>query len=302
MDPVISTSKPVQPELAITYSDRSRSFMLTEPINNQNYLQSMSDWHNMVCDTPIECDFIFEESDLTGYRIVMTPFMYHIPPAYLRRAVEFVTSGGIWIVGPLSGGRTAEHTIPTDCALGDLEEIAGVHTVYTYPMDGTQAVGRAFGTEAILGLWSAVFRVGEAEVVGVIEGGVTPGLAFITQRELGRGRVVLLGSMPQRESGKTMLQAMIGHYAGIASVSTRRWATAGTLAIERERHGARIWIVVTHNGAGGIVEFPGKGVDILGGGQVDAGRMEVGPYEYRVIEFAAAEKYSSQAMVHTQSM
>ena len=67
--------------------------------------------------------------------------------------------------------------------------------------------------------------------------------------------------------------------------------------VQRERPGARIWIMIDMNGAGGSVELPAKAVDIFSGAEIDAGSMEIGPYEYRVVEFAAVEQRGSQAPV-----
>jgi len=166
-------------------------------------------------------------------------------------------------------------------------------------MGGTQAVGREFGVEAKLGLWSAVYRARDAEVRGIIEGGLSPDLAFITERKLGRGRVVLLGSMPQGEPGRNMLRSMIDHYADVASASVRPSATAGTLVVQRETSDGRVWIIVNVNGAGGSVELPAYGVDLVTGKQISGGTIEIGPYQYSAIEFAGATLPKSPAMANS---
>jgi beta-galactosidase len=238
----------------------------------------------------IHRDLIPEGADLSGYKVLFTPFLPYVSPEFLKRASEFVRQGGIWVAGPLTGGRTEEHTIPVDAGLGaELELLAGVETLYTYPMDKTGTKGRAFGVETELSLWSAVFKPVEAEAVGVLVDGLCPGEAFITERRLGAGKIVLVGSTPTGDDGNELWAKLIEHYAAEAGVTVRTDATPGTIVAQRQGEDCELWIIVNMDGTGGTVTLPANGVDAVTNEPVEAGQLHVGRYEYRAIRFAASE-------------
>lgn len=170
--------------------------------------------------------------------------------------------------------------------MGELEKLAGVKTVYMYPMDGTGSIGRAFGVSAPLSLWSAVFQPLEsgASVVGEISEGLTPGLAFVTEHRHGLGKIVMLGSMPSGEEGDAMLRQLIRHYADEAGVTVRSDVTPGTLVAPRcGASGQTVWFIVNMDGRGGSVTLPCQGTDALTGDEFPPGQVAVEPFGYKAI-------------------
>jgi beta-galactosidase len=280
-------SEPAKAELAVTYSDRARAFFLSEPLESgcSNYVDVMQKWYDMLLDTGIHRDFLYEDGSLEGYKVLMTPFLPYVSDEYISRAVRFVEEGGIWIAGPLTGIRTGEHTINTDHALGKLEELAGVKTLFHYPMTGTGAIGNAFGVQAPLALWSSVFECKGAIAVGMTEDGVTPGIPFITEYRKGKGKIVMLGSMPSGGQGVEMLRKLVAHYAGEAGITIATDVQPGTLVVPRRGKDFIQWVIINMDGKGGAVTVPVPFKDAFTGGLEEAGRVSIGPYDCRVIEF-----------------
>lgn len=290
LEPILLASRPKRAEVAITYSDRAKAFLQTEPHRKLNYRGGMNDFYKRILSLGLYRDVVPEGGDLTGYKLMFTPFLPYVSPEFLQKALNWVKEGGVWVAGPLTGGRTAEHTISTDAGLGELEVWAGVKTVYTYPMDGTGSLGEAFGVTAPLSLWSAVFEpVGrDVSVVGTITGGVTPGVAFATERRHGRGKIVMLGSLPCGEAGDLMLQKLINHYANESGVVLRSDVTPGTLVVPRTGDdGKELWVIVNMDGIGGNVTLPRDGLDVVTGRKVASGLHAVAAYEYRVIRLSS---------------
>ncbi|MDQ0112727.1 beta-galactosidase [Paenibacillus harenae] len=289
LEPLLLATVPMQAEAAMTYSDRAKAFFRTEPLRKLNYRGLVTEYYSRLLEMGIHRELIMEGAELRGYKLLLTPFLPSISPVFLERALAFVRNGGIWIAGPLTGGRTEEHTIHTNEALGQLEKLAGVETVYTYPIDGTGTVGQAFGLSASLGMWSAVFEPREpgAKSIGKIRnGGVAAGLSFITERAIGKGKLVLLGSMPVGEDGDAMLKRLFAYYAGEAGLKLRTDATSGTIVAPRQGDGYTLWVIVNMDGAGGSVTLPQEGTDALTQARLAAGQLTVGSYEYRIIRFA----------------
>ncbi|MCS7463505.1 beta-galactosidase [Paenibacillus doosanensis] len=286
IEPIIVSSRPAQAEVAVTYSDRAKAFLKTEPHRKLNHRALVTSFYERILSMGIHRDLIPEGADLSGYKLLMTPFIHYLSPDYVQRARAFAEQGGVWIVGPLSGGRTEHHTVHTDAALGkELETLAGVETLYTYPMEGTGTIGRAFGLSAPLSLWSAVFEPKEAAAVGILEQGLAPGKAFITERPLGRGKIVMLGSLPAGDEGDALLKALIDRYAADAGVTLRTDVTRGTIVAPRYTDRHDLWVIVNMDGQGGTVTLPRQGFDPLTQADVPAGTLTVSAFEYRIVQF-----------------
>lgn len=285
IEPIILSTRPCQAELAIAYSDRAKAFLQTEPHRNLNYRGLITDFYERILSMGIHRDVIPEGASLNGYKILFTPFIHYLSNEYLDRAKKFVENGGIWIVGPLTGGRTEEHTIHTDAALGELEKIAEIEGLFTFPMDNSGAIGRAFDVLAPLGMWSTVFDPNKGHAVGIIEEGTTPGTSFITEQKRGEGKIVMLGSMPIGADGDKMLMKLIDHYSQEANVKLRTDVSKGTIVAPRKGDGTNVWVIVNMNGEGGSVSIPQAGIDMITQHQVKPGNLKIGKYEYRVIQF-----------------
>jgi beta-galactosidase len=285
IEPHMLATRPVQAEVAITYSDRTKAYLATEPHRKLNYRSLLGDFYKRILDMGIHRDLLPEGGGLSGYKLLFTPFVHYLSPEYLQNALAFAKAGGIWIAGPLSGGRTADHTLHTDAALGILERFAGISTKYVYPMEGTGSIGEAFGISARLSLWSAVFEPlpGGASVIGRITSGRTPGMSFLTEQPYGKGAIVMLGSLPSEEAGDQLLCALIDHYACRAGVTLRSDVTKGTVVCPRHGDTGDLWTIVNMDGLGGSVTLPRGGRDALTGSPVQAGPLTLAPYEYRLI-------------------
>ncbi|MBP3953359.1 beta-galactosidase [Bacillus suaedae] len=285
IEPVILATTPSQAQLAITYSDRSKAFLKTEPHRNLSHRSLVTDFYERILTMGIHRDLIPEEASLDGYKVLMTPFIHYLSSEYIKRAEQFVKEGGTWIVGPLTGGRTEEHTVHTDFALGELERISGADVLFTYPMDDTGSIGRAFDVSAPLGMWSSVFEHNQDTVVGTIEEGLSAGKAFITEHALGAGKIVMLGSLPLGDAGDQLIQRLVDHYCVGANVSLRTDVTKGTIVAPRQGDGYSIWFVINMDGNGGSVTLPKEGLDMQTNTKVNPGTLKLEKFEYRVIQF-----------------
>lgn len=284
---VFEQTVPVKAEIAITYSDRARVFFMTEPLENSgfNYVEEMMKWYDIVLNTGMHRDILFENSSFEEYKLLMTPYLPYISQNYINKAVELVDKGGVWIIGPITGTRTVEQTINRDFALGKLEELAGVKTLYHYPITDSGAIGNAFGVKAPLTRWSSIFQCINAKEVGVTEGGVTPDLPFITECSRGKGKIVMLGSMPSGEQGIKMLGNVIMHYAKVAGVSVASNVNPGTIVVPRKGKGFSQWVIINLDGKGGSVTIPQNSKDSFSGEIISDEKVYVEPYECKVIQY-----------------
>ncbi|MBM7603876.1 beta-galactosidase [Metabacillus crassostreae] len=285
IESIILSTKPLQAEVAITYSDIAKAFMKTEPHRNLDYRSLVVEFYEKVVKAGYHRDLLPEGADLQGYKLLFTPFIHNVTQDYRKRAEDFVKGGGIWIVGPITGGRTEHHTIHTDAALGELDQLAGVETLFTYPMDGTESTGEFMGKAAPLSLWSAIFEPKEAKAVGIISEGISKGKTFMTEHSVGKGKVVMLGSLPTAESGEKLLINCLNHYAEEANVLIKTDVTEGTIVVPRQGSNEVVWIIVNMDGNGGSVTIPHDAVDGITGEFIPKGIYEANAYEHKVVSF-----------------
>ena len=123
-----------------------------------DYHKTVTFWHRLLVDTGLHRDVRFEGASLEGLKLLITPAMPYASPDFLARVEKFVRAGGIWLCAPITGTRAAEHTLPVDAALGAIEKLAGIETVFSFPITGTGATGEAFDCPAPLAGWCCALR------------------------------------------------------------------------------------------------------------------------------------------------
>lgn len=290
LEPALLASRLRPAEVALTYSDRARAMWQTEPLplggkrlGAFDYVSRMEDWHDTIRRAGFPRDLCAESAPLDGYKLLLTPFAPNLTDDFRRRALDWVKQGGVWIVGPMTHWRTAEHTVHLDAALGDLEAAAGVETTALYSLWETGAEGEAFGVHAPLGLWGAFFATPDAEAVGTVTAGRSSGQAFITERRVGRGRVVMLGAWPEEPAGAGLLQRLVRHYADAAGVSLRCDASADVVLAARQDGDADLWIAANLGGAAGHIVLPRPGRDIVNGARLPSGPLPLPAYGWRAV-------------------
>jgi beta-galactosidase len=281
LEPMLTASRPAPAQVAITWSDLGRAMLQTEPLGANKdhavtFIETISLWHRVVLDLGIHRDVRFEGADLAGLKLLITPMMPAVSAAFLQRVESFVRAGGIWICAPVTGTRTAEHTVPTNAGLGALDDLAGVETIASFPATGTDVIGEAFDAKVPVAGWCSAFHSSQAttKIVGTLRTLLVPGheAGWITERKLGDGLVVMIGAMPTGDRARAMLEKLVAHYAHRAGVTEKYAVSAGTVVCPRiGDDGTNFWIAVNMDGAGGDVQLGEK-------------KVHLRRYEWRVME------------------
>lgn len=97
IEPVILSTEPVQAEAAMTYSDRAKAFIKTEPHRGLRHRSLVTHFYERILNTGIHRDLIPEGALLDGYRLLFTPFMPYLSSEFIKKASAFAEAGGIWI-------------------------------------------------------------------------------------------------------------------------------------------------------------------------------------------------------------
>ena len=250
--PLLDHSSPAQSAVAVHYSDHAKAFLATEAGDGAGYRGLISAFHAALVRAGIQRTLLPVESALTGFRVLFTPFVHHLPSQDRERILDWVHAGGTWVCGPGTGGRTEHHAWHADSALGGLEAAAGVESVFQFPATGSGSLGSILGHDVVLSRMSTFFRLPETEspraaaALGTVTAGPAEGLEFATERRIGAGRMILLGAHPGSggpDDDGAALAAVVDHAcAGV--LPTVRTAAGAVVEYPRWRNGRlQRWLV-----------------------------------------------------------
>ncbi len=295
LEPLMIASKPLVPDIAVTWSDHARAMIETEPMDKEvgfpeTYNGVVQFWHGVLFAQGYHRDVRFEGASLEGLKLLITPAMPYVSEEFLQRVLAFVKAGGIWLIAPGTGTRTREHTIHTDTGLGILDTVAGVETRYVFPLTATGITGKVGKhTLNLTGWCAAVVPASTAtNVLGVLESGLVPGTAFLTERRLGQGKIVLLSAHPSGDDGKVFIANLIKGYAQEVNARASFEVTQGTVVCPRvDKQGRPLWVIINMDGQGGSLKLPADCQDALTGQVLKGSTLKLGSYEWRAIQISA---------------
>ncbi|MBQ7907421.1 MAG: beta-galactosidase [Clostridia bacterium] len=202
-DSFLSSTK-VSSKIALTYSSTASISIRHAPI--VAYLDHH--FKDTIIDTFYDAfrhynvDVIETDKCLDGYRVIFSPVLTCIDEdGFKDRVIEWVKNGGTWIVGPLSDIMTQYTSKYTSAPYSTLEELCGVYTVYQIPMEDRRFKIRwSDGTESTTALGCDAYQVKDAKSLATYEGFDLEGYTAVAERQLGKGKVILLGTAPDHDS------------------------------------------------------------------------------------------------------
>lgn len=228
-------------------------------------------------------DVISSAKDLSRYSVLYTPFMLTLEEGSLQdRIRSWVEGGGIWVAGPMCDIRNdiGAHYIGKET--GILEEMTGAKIVYQVP-DGQHRIpckcadGSDFQAES----WLQLFEVpADAQVLVTAEGyhSALLGKSVIFKKKVGRGEIVVLGTLPSVEDGKWLF-ADILRSCGITYPAIK-----GSVAVaERVGDSTSGYAVTEYGGEEGFVYLNDSFTDLITG-STHAGGIKLAPYQTLILQ------------------
>ena len=204
--------------------------------------------------------------------MLISPFTATIDEDTKERIRRFVEEGGTWIVGPMSDMMTDYTARPTYAPYYFLEEMAGVYTKYQKPV-GNDVFKAKWndGGELGISLCYDAYEPRNCKSLAEYDGDEFGGLSVVTERQVGKGKVILVGSMLSADGWQKLV--------GIKPICE---ASDNVRVVERggDRQGI---IIMDVDNASGYAVLDGRYRVLPSGDQV-TGRIEIKPYEVIVLE------------------
>lgn len=268
------TDTKIKSTIALHYSANAmNAFSVAPLIKDFDYRQTILEKYHAAL-RHYNIDVIDTPHTLDGYEVIVSPFLACADEnGFKERITEWVKQGGTWIVGPMSDIMDGNVNRYTHAPYGFLEELAGVYTKYQKPVanevfkaqwtnDGDCKIGMCYDAyECLEGTKSlAHYRAGEFT-----------SLSVITERKVGKGKIILVGSVI---SGGDLLR-LVGR-APIAE------ASENVVLVERSGNERGMIAVEIENKCGYLV-LDGEYTDLITGKNL-TGKIEVSPYEVFVLK------------------
>jgi beta-galactosidase len=200
---MVTQTKPQPTGVAIHYTPQSmwvyNYWMVGDKLT---YDTVMYDFYRSFYDTSVNRDLIFMNGDVTQYQTVFSPYLPVMTKELVKKMVEFVQSGGTWVIGPLSGCRTEESTAHIDSAYGDIEKLTGTHVKHRFipnPAKSTIKTGnKIYKCSVWCDAYEPAAQLGH-KIIAVYNDGPAKGTAAIVECPVGKGKIILLGTMPEKK-------------------------------------------------------------------------------------------------------
>ncbi|MBM3290254.1 MAG: hypothetical protein FJY92_08900, partial [Candidatus Hydrogenedentes bacterium] len=232
-------------------------------------------------DAHLRADFVDPASSLDGYGLVYSPFLPALDESGLReRLLAWIKAGGTWVAGPFTDIRTVDGAKFPHAPFGSLEEWAGVYCAYEIPGEPRDfSVRWCDGREIDGSLWYAGFEATRAAVLAWYTDGPLEGLAAVTETPVGKGRIVVLGTLPPVGE----MQRLLLHLAARCEILPVCNASSNVLAVPREGDVQRGLIVMEIEDRPGRCILPEAAWDILSGAEY-SGKIELAPCQVLVLQ------------------
>lgn len=287
----------VKPDMALMVSTTSDYLMKQQEIVWEEgshqwetaYTKRLYKIYRPLMELGIRPDVIAPGKELNRYRLLFTPFLMTMEEEGLHERIEaWVRNGGVWIAGPMADIRDDIGAHYLDRETGLLERLTDSRLAYQVP-DGDHRVPCqwADGSEFLAEKWLQLFDPPEdAEVLATVTGGYSAliGKAVAFKKKVGRGCVIVLGTLPSPADTKRLLEQAMAE-SGVAHLTIE----GSVAAARREGDGIRGIAAVEYGGKEGALKLDGSYIDLLTQTQYD-GKIRMNPYQIAVLEKLSEER------------
>lgn len=278
----LSTTQVKKPKLAMHFSCFEWLMFACQPmVRDFVYIDQLIDrFYVPIIQSQLRLDVVDPSASLDGYEVVVSPFVAALDESGLReRLLRWIEDGGTWIAGPMTDTRTMDCTKFTHSPFGSLEEWTGVYCKYQIPGEPRDfALRYSDGTESTGKAWYDGFEPNGAEVIAEYTEGPLSGLAAVVRRRLGKGQIVLLGTIPDPQSLVKLIRGV-----GCAELEPYFEASPNLLVVPRSGSGGEGAVVVEMKNEPGKLQLPNQYKDLLSGRSLK-GELEVPGYAVLVLQ------------------
>ena len=284
---------PVAPAKAAVFWDHENLAMLKveELANGIHYYNDFTyRFYRPIADSYIHRDVIHFNTDLSGYDILFAPILPMLTRDVKTRIKKWVEKGGIFVMGPMTGYRSDEWTAFKNHAYGDFGIWTGITVESRIPV-GTERraaeIPLMLNPESVpaleraeCSLISDALSSETGRVLARYESGMHDGQAAIIENQVGKGKVVVLGTDP----GAVNYGRIARYYSKQAGIEPIATGDGGVVLIPRAGKKGRGLVVDNLANKTKVIHAPVNGFkDLISGRTLNSELLELGPYQVLVL-------------------
>ncbi|MDI6617803.1 MAG: beta-galactosidase [Clostridiales bacterium] len=278
----LNNTRPVKSGFAIHFSGYAWWLFEFQPmVNGFKYADKIiNKVYKPLIESQIRPDIIDPASSLDGYRVLLSPFLPTLEEGGLiERIKKWVYNGGIWIVGPMSDIRTIDATKYAKAPFGYLENLCNIYCKYQIPGDPEDfTIQWEDGHKSDGSVWYDGFETRGAKSIADYTEGPLSGLSAIAKCDIGKGQVIILGTLPVREDLKS-LALNASKKADIIPVA----ASENVLAVPRSGQAGSGMVILELENRTGKLSLKSAMRDLITG-KLYNGDIDIPPYSVMVLK------------------
>lgn len=203
LDDVVGTASPVEVAILYDWENRWAIDAAVGPRNEKkDYQAECVSHYRPFWSAGVACDVVGEDSDFSGYKLLIAPMLYMVRPGLAERIESFVRSGGTFVTTYLSGIVNESDLCFQNGFPGPLRKLMGVwaeeiDVLYDDESVMIEAVpGNGFGLSGTYsaGIFCDLLHAEGARVLAVYGSEFYKGLPAVTVNAFGNGRAFYIAS------------------------------------------------------------------------------------------------------------
>lgn len=219
-DRIIGASNPAEVGIIFDWDNYWALEYTSGPNKDIYYVDQIHQYYSYFYHRNIPVDMISREADFAKYKIIVAPVLYMVHKGVAEALEKFVKNGGILITGFMSGIVGESDNVYLGGYPGPLRSMAGVwvEEIDALAPEQKNTIKFENGMEYTCNLVCDIMHLEGAECIAKYSGNFYSDTPAITKNTYGNGMVYYVGTQPEKEALKKVLDSVTGQ-ANVCSVT-----------------------------------------------------------------------------------
>ncbi len=255
----------------------------------KNYPAGMQEHYRALWAAGIAVDVVNQESDLSGYKVLIAPRMYMVRKGIAEKIEQFVRNGGEFVATYLSGIVNESNLVFTGGLPGPLRSVLGIlveETDYLFPDESNTISADAaygFGGVYTVGDVCDIVRTESADVVAAYGGDFYAGTPAVTCNSAGKGKAWYIAAALRGDAFASAFYRAMADRLKLKTAAPFSKISGNLRACAREGDGHRYVFIINYGDKPESMSLCGSRTEMLSGREV-SGDVEVAPHAVLVFD------------------
>jgi beta-galactosidase len=218
--PLLANTTPKSRVALVRSYDSEWSFEFQPQVKDYEYIKHFELYYRYFYDQNIPVDIIAPHGDFSGYDVLIAPNLMIAPEKTVEQLYAFVSRGGQLVMDFRAGAKLMDNSMALTKLPGAYRELLGIE-IEDYGIIEKEMPNRLRfnedGQESKANAWYDVIELIEAEPLAVYTSNYFAGLPAVTKRSYGNGAAYYLGTEPDIEGIKAVMDKVTSE-AGLIPV------------------------------------------------------------------------------------